>query len=107
MANLAEERRSKVCRRLFVLVVWSTKMNVSRLRAVVAKLQPIIRQLNILEVHFSKREEVEDVWWELAFFEDELQSILERREAISRPEPAPHFRVSNIKDGHECSTAAS
>src|SRR5215212_3529800 len=65
------------------------EVDLDRLRKAVAKLRPTRRKImNLLRVHFSLWDEVEDIWWDLMFLEDEIDSLLDGREPARHPERA-------------------
>ena len=57
------------------------EVDLDRLRKAVAKLRPTRRKImNLVKVHFSLWDEVEDIWWDLMYLEDEIDSLLDGRE---------------------------
>jgi hypothetical protein len=73
------------------------EVDLDRLRKAVAKLRPTRRKImNLLKVHFSLWDEVEDIWWDLMFLEDEIDSLLDGREPTRHRERAtrPSTRIS-------------
>jgi hypothetical protein len=60
-----------------------TSVNEKQLRNANSKLHPIRAKISVLEAKAADKSPFDDIWFDLAFLEDELDSILEGRD------PAP------------------
>ena len=58
-----------------------------QLRNAISKLHPIRAKISVLEVDAANKTPLEDIWFDLLFLEDELESILQARESTPCPGP--------------------
>src|SRR5829696_2994975 len=55
-----------------------------QLRNAISKLHPIRAKISVLEADAANKTPLEDIWFDLLFLEDELESILKRRKPTPR-----------------------
>ncbi len=61
-----------------------TSFNEDQLRKAIRQLHPIREKISVIEADAADKRPLEDIWFDLLFLENELESILKRREPAPR-----------------------
>jgi hypothetical protein len=61
-----------------------SSFNEDQLRKAIRQLHPIREKISVIEADAADKRPLEDIWFDLLFLENELESILKRREPTPR-----------------------
>ena len=78
-----------------------TSFSEDQLRNAISKLYPIMRKIHLIRADAADKEPLLDVWFDLLFLEDELESILKRREPTPRLDSDPLTGTNAVSESRD------